>query len=138
MLFNWNFILILLFHFGNLGQVNTGPKKHVLLLESSKDFSPLVISDSFTIDNSIMASFEWIAELDIELIELIKQHPCLYNKNDELFNVPLKRNSSLEEIGKILGCGKFHFLLSKVFILLNNSVCLSHLEEGLNNLKIDS
>ena len=72
-------------YLGHLGQVNTGPKKDVLLLESSKDSSPLVISDSFTIENSIMASFEWTAELDIELIELIKQHSCLYNKNDELF-----------------------------------------------------
>ncbi len=74
LLFKGDFILILLFIFGHSGQVNRGPKKHVSFLESSKDSSPLVISDSLTIDNSIMASFECTAEFDIELIELIKQH----------------------------------------------------------------
>lgn len=127
LLFKGDFILILPFIFGHSGQVNRGPKKHVSFLESSKDSSPLVISDSLTIDNSIMASFECTAEFDIELIESIKQHPCLYNKNYGFFNASLNKTVPWRKSETFYDVVIFIFLWSKVFIFKNTSVSLPHL-----------
>jgi hypothetical protein len=55
---------------------------------------------------SLDSQFIWSLELDNQLMELIEQFPCLYNRNDEYFKVPWKRNDAIAEIGRILGCGK--------------------------------
>jgi hypothetical protein len=55
---------------------------------------------------SLDSQFIWSLELDNQLMELIEQFPCLYNRNDEYFKVPRKRNDAIAEIGRILECGK--------------------------------
>ncbi|XP_046456635.1 uncharacterized protein LOC124203807 isoform X2 [Daphnia pulex] len=56
---------------------------------------------------SLDSQFIWNLELDNQLMELIEQFPCLYNRNDEYFKVPWKRNDAIAEIGRILGCDMF-------------------------------
>ncbi|EFX70850.1 hypothetical protein DAPPUDRAFT_112279 [Daphnia pulex] len=53
---------------------------------------------------SLDSQFIWSLELDNQLMELIEQFPCLYNRNDESFKLPRKRNDAIAEKGRILKC----------------------------------